>query len=77
MYTLLSQPTSTKVSFPFGQNGGGSTKNGSKLFLEMLTSIYTIALVIKTIKRYVVKIEAVLLEYRFFYEIKYLRFVQK
>jgi hypothetical protein len=54
------------VSFPFGQNGGGSTKNGSKLFLEMLTSIYTIALVIKTIKRYVVKIEAVLLECRFF-----------
>ena len=43
----------------------------------MLTSIYTIALVIKTIKRYVVKIEAVLLECRFFYEIKYLRDMQK
>ena len=43
MYTLLSQPTSTKVSFPSGQNGGGSTKNGSKLFLEMLP-VFTLSL---------------------------------
>ena len=37
VFPLQAHVLSARASFPFGRNGGGSTKNGSKLFLEMLT----------------------------------------